>query len=162
MEEERVTLSAGEQRRLLVLNHLEKGAVTVGEAARLLGISKRQVQRLRAEYRRDWAGALVHGNRGRLPANAVDPQLSKQVWQLAQTTYQGFNRHHLTEMLAEREEIHISRATVDRWLRAAGVPAARKRRPGRPTTGGTGWRRRDAFCRWTAAGMTGWREEAPT
>jgi predicted HTH domain antitoxin len=49
MEQERVTLSAGEQRRLLVLNHLEKGAVTVEEAARLLGISKRQVQRLRAE-----------------------------------------------------------------------------------------------------------------
>jgi hypothetical protein len=39
MEEERVTLSAGEQRRVVVLNHLEKGAVTVGEAAQLLGIS---------------------------------------------------------------------------------------------------------------------------
>jgi len=50
---------------------------------------------------------------------------------LAQTTYQGFNRHHLTEMLSEREEIHVSSATVDRWLRAAGVPAARKRRAAR-------------------------------
>jgi predicted DNA-binding transcriptional regulator YafY len=59
MEEERVTLSAGEQRQVVVLNHLEKGAVTVEEAARLLGISKRQVQRLRAEYRRDGAGALA-------------------------------------------------------------------------------------------------------
>jgi hypothetical protein len=61
----------------------------------------------------------------------VDPQVAKQVLQLAQTTYQGFNRHHLTEMLAEREEIHVSRATVNRRLGAAGVPAARNRRPAR-------------------------------
>jgi transposase len=131
MEEERVTLSAGEQRRVVVLNHLEKGAVTVGEAAQLLGIAGRQVKRLRAAYRREGARALAHGNRGRRPANAADPQLAKQVLKLAQTTYQGFNRRRLTEQLAEREEIHVSRATVDRWLRAAGVPAARKRRPAR-------------------------------
>jgi transposase len=131
MEEERVTLSAGEQGRVVVLNHLEKGAVTVGEAAGLLGISEGQVKRLRADYRREGAAALAHGNRGRRPGNAAEMGLTRRVVELATTTYQGFNRHHLTEMLAEREEIHVSRATVDRWLRAAGVPAARKRRPAR-------------------------------
>jgi transposase len=126
MEEERVTLSAGEQGRVVVLNHLEKGAVTVGEAAGLLGISERQVKRIRADYRREGAAALPHGNRGRRPGNAAEMGLTRRVVELATTTYQGFNRHHLTEMLAEREEIHVSRATVDRWLRAAGVPGARK------------------------------------
>jgi transposase len=129
MEEERVTLSAGEQRRVMVLNHLEKGAVTLGEAAGLLGISERQVKRLRAEYRQEGAAGLVHGNRGRRPANSVDLELARRVLDLAQTTYQGFNRQHLTEMLEEREGICLSRATVDRWLRAARVPAVRKRRP---------------------------------
>jgi transposase len=129
MEEERVTLSAGEQRRVVVLNHLEKGAVALGEAAGLLGISERQVKRLRAEYRQEGPTALVHGNRGRRPANAADLELARRVLDLAQTTYQGFNRQHLTEMLAEREGICLSRATVDRWLRTARVPAVRKRRP---------------------------------
>ena len=41
-------------------------------------------------------------------------EVGKQVIELATTTYQGFNRHHLTEMLAEREEIPVSSATVDR------------------------------------------------
>ncbi|HUY09855.1 MAG TPA: helix-turn-helix domain-containing protein, partial [Candidatus Dormibacteraeota bacterium] len=68
MERERVTLSAGEQRRVMVLNHLEKGAVILGEAAGLLGISERQVKRLRAAYRQEGAAGLVHGNRGRRPA----------------------------------------------------------------------------------------------
>jgi len=128
---DKIVLNSAEQRRLLVLNQLEAGVLSADQAGQLLGLAERQVRRLRADYRREGAGALMHGNRGRKPANAVDPQLAKQVLQLAQTTYQGFNRHHLTEMLAEREEIHISRATVDRWLRTAGVPATRKRRPAR-------------------------------
>ena len=131
MEEERVTLSAAEQRRVLVLNHLEKGAVTVGEAAQLLGISERQVKRLRAEYRRERAGALAHGNRGKRPANAVDLEVAQRVVELAQTTYLGFNQQHLTEMLAEREGLHLSRPTVHRILRTAGISAPRKRRPSR-------------------------------
>ena len=73
--------------------------MTVGEAAGLLGILERQVKRLLAECRRDGASALAHGHRGKRPANALDPQLENQVLQLAQATYQGFNRHHLTENL---------------------------------------------------------------
>jgi transposase len=131
MEEERVTLSAAEQRRVLVLNHLEKGAVTVVEAAQLVGVSVRQMKRLRAGYRREGASALAHGNRGKRPANAVEVGLARRVVESATTTYQGFNQQHLTEMLAEREGLHLSRPTVHRLLKAAGVPAPRKRRPAR-------------------------------
>ena len=100
-----MTLSAAEQRRVLVLNHLEKGAVTVGEAAQLLGISERQVKRLRAEYRRERAGALAHGNRGKRPANAVDLEVAQRVVELAQTTYLGFNQQHLTEYFTPRSSL---------------------------------------------------------
>jgi len=65
--EDRVTLNQAEQRRLLVLNHLEAGALFNAEAAELLGISIRQVRRLRAAYRERGAAALAHGNRGRRP-----------------------------------------------------------------------------------------------
>ena len=39
---------------------------------------------------------------------------------LARTRYQGFNHQHVTEMLAEREQIHLSRPTVHRILVAGG------------------------------------------
>lgn len=126
-----IVLNSAEQRRLMVLNQLEAGVLSADQAGQLLGLAERQVRRLRARYRREGAAALAHGNRGRRPVNAADPNLAKRVIELAQTTYLGFNRHHLTEMLAEREEIHLSRATVDRWLRAAGMPAPRRRRPAR-------------------------------
>jgi len=127
--EDRVTLNRAEQRRLLVLNHLEACALVNAEAAELLGISIRQVRRLRAAYRERGAAALAHGNRGRRPAHALEPAVALRVVELATSTYAGFNHQHLTEMLAEHEGIHLSRPSVHRILTQAGVASARTRRP---------------------------------
>ena len=98
---DKIVLNSAEQRRVLVLNQLEAGVLSPTQAGQLLGLAERQLRRLRARYRQEGAGALAHGNRGRRPVNAVDPDLAQRVIELARTTYQGFNRHHLTEMLAD-------------------------------------------------------------
>src|SRR3712207_2815084 len=126
---ETVTLNSKEQRRLLILNQVERGVVSVVEAAELMGVSVRQVQRLRAAYHVDGAAALVHGNRGHTPAHALDPELRQRVLTLAQTTYADCNHQHMSELLAEREGIHLSRSSLRRILLAAGVPSPRTRRP---------------------------------
>ena len=46
--EDRVTLNAAEQRRVVVLNHFISGATTLAETAELLRLSERQVRRLAA------------------------------------------------------------------------------------------------------------------
>ena len=140
-EEGRITLTASEQRRLIVLNQLEAGGLVNAEAAQLLNLSVRQVRRLRSDYRKRGAAALSHGNRGRQPHNAVDPDLARRVVELATAKYAGFNQQHLTEMLAEEEDIRLSRPSVHRILKAAGVPAPRRRRPPRHR------RRRDRYPR---------------
>jgi len=140
----RITLTTSEQRRLIVLNHLESGALVNAEAARLLELSVRQLQRMKAAYAELGAVALSHGNRGRRPAHALDPELMRRVVELATTTYAGFNRQHLTEMLSEEHELSISRPSVHRILAAAGIPAPRQRRAPRHR------RRRD---RYPKAGM---------
>ncbi len=48
---ETLTLNSEEQRRLLILNQVERGSVSVADAAALLDLSVRQVHRLRAAYR---------------------------------------------------------------------------------------------------------------
>ncbi|HUY54920.1 MAG TPA: ISNCY family transposase [Candidatus Nanopelagicaceae bacterium] len=137
-------MTTSEQRRLVVLNHLASGALVNAEAARLLEISVRQLQRMKAAYAELGAAALSHGNRGRKPAHALDPELMRRVVELATTTYVGFNRQHLTEMLTEEHELIVSRPSVHRILAAAGIPAPRQRRAPRHR------RRRD---RYPQAGM---------
>ena len=71
----------------------------------MLGLSLRHVRRILAAYRKEGAAALVHGNRGSKPHNALDDGLKRRVLELAQSTYVGCNTQHFTELLAERERV---------------------------------------------------------
>ena len=124
-----VTLNKKEQKRLMVLNHVEKGKMWGGEAVVVLEVSLRHVRRLLAAYRREGAQALAHGNRGRKPSNTLDGALRRQVIELAGSTYAGCNTQHFTELLSEREGIKLSRSTVRRMLIEGGISRPRKRRP---------------------------------
>jgi transposase len=139
--EGRIVLNRAEQRRIIVLNHLESGALTNAAASELLGISKRQLQRLHKAYRDEGLAGLVHGNRGRAAHNAVDAEVAARVVELARDKYTGFNQQHLTEMLAENHGIDLSRPTVRRILLVAGISSPRHRRPPRHR------RRRDRYPR---------------
>jgi len=116
------------RKREFVLRKVVAQQTTAVEAAQSLGLSERQVRRLLAVYRREGAEAVVHGNRGRTPDNALPPDLRQTILELAQTTYQGFNQCHYTEKLAEEHDIHVSRSTVSRILREAGIVSPRRHR----------------------------------
>lgn len=125
---ETITLNTQEQKRVIVLNRLIVGQLTAAEAAVLLNRSQRQVRRLRAAYEKEGAAALAHGNRGRKPVQTISQEVRQQVIQLASTTYAGCNYQHLRDLLAEREGIQLSRASVRRILLATGVNSPRTHR----------------------------------
>jgi transposase len=126
--QEMLTLNRREQRRLRVLNEVEGGRLRLGEAAEMMDLSLRQVRRLRAGYRESGAEALAHGNRGRRPWNAIAAEVAERVVAWAQETYRGVNQQHLTELLEERHETHLSRSTVRRVLLRAGIRSPQTRR----------------------------------
>jgi transposase len=129
---ETITLDAAAQRRLYILNHVLAGELSGGEAAGLLGLSVRQFRRLMAAYRSPvGAAALVHGNRGRRPANRLDDATRERIVELASTRYAGLNRAHLADLLAEREQLDVPVRSLRRILDEAGLAKARTRRPGR-------------------------------
>src|SRR5438094_3623096 len=108
MKEGNVTLNTKEQRRLMILNQLGSGSLASQEGAGLLGISERQLRRLRRAYQERGAAALAHGNRGRSPVNVVTASVRQQVVMLATTRYHGFNHQHLDR--------NAGRAGADRAL----------------------------------------------
>jgi len=122
-----VTLSLKEERRLQLLNEIERRHITGKQGSAILGISLRHFRRLLAAYRQEGAAALAHGNRGRRPAHALDEGIKARVLTMAKTKYVGFNTQHFTEQLAEREKISLSRSTVRRILLQAGIKSPRKR-----------------------------------
>jgi transposase len=125
---ETITMTRAEQRRAWVLGRLLGHEMTVAEAAQVLGLSDRSVRRLRARLERDGPGGLVHGNRGRPSRRRLPEAARDRILALATEDYAGINDTHLSELLAEREGILISRAALQRLLRGAGRRSPRKRR----------------------------------
>lgn len=122
-------MSQRQWRKLDVVERIERGEFTVSEGAQALGLSRRQVQRLRKKIRLLGPKGVLHGNAGRAPKHKTADLVRQRVVQLWREKYAGFNDQHFTEKLVEAEGLHVSRQTVRRLLRSAGIGSPRKRRP---------------------------------
>jgi transposase len=136
-----VKLTLTQVQRYEVCNALLEGCLTTDEAARALGISPRQVLRLKARLQAEGPHSLVHGNTARPPANKTPAELKQQVLDLATTRYAQFNFCHLADILHEEHQILLSDETLRRWLRPLGHGRPprrgkhRRRRTRRPREG---------------------------
>ncbi|MDO9461210.1 MAG: hypothetical protein Q7N95_14025 [Alphaproteobacteria bacterium] len=121
-------MTAKEMARLKMAEKLVEGKVTIKDAAEVLGLSTRQVIRIKKGVRLNGPGAIVHGNRERKPINAVDDKVKDLVVELKTKKYGGTNFSHFTELLEEKEGMVLSRPTVHRILREAGIASPKKKR----------------------------------
>jgi transposase len=123
-----ITMTPREQRRAWILTRVLKGERSMAEAAEILGLSERQLWRLRVAFERHGPAGLVHGNRGRASPHRLEADLRERVVSLVREHYADVNDCHLAELLAEREGLLISRPSLQRILRGAGLPAKRHHR----------------------------------
>jgi hypothetical protein len=122
-------MSEQQWKRLEIVRRVEAERLEVHRAAEMLGLSERQLLSIRKRVRELGAKGVIHGLTGRVPVNRVSDEVRLKIVGLRRGKYDGFNDEHFTEKLVEVEKIVISRATVQRILRAAGIGAARRRRP---------------------------------
>lgn len=113
-----LTLTDKQQRRVGILMRLNEQIISTKRAAQLLGLTDRQVRRLRMSFAQKAMACAMHGNCGRRPANAIDPLVAHQVRQLAgpDGPYHGFNLCHLRDLLWDHHQIVLGRSTLQRLL----------------------------------------------
>ncbi len=114
--------------RLEVMQALEAGMMVGREAAEVLGVSERQVKRLRKAYRERGATGLVHGNRGKRSPQRTPEEVVKQIAALVEAHYRDYNDQHVTELLEEKHGIKVSRSTVRRVRLAHGLRSPKRRK----------------------------------
>jgi transposase len=104
---------------------------TIAQAAEAMGLSERQVKRLKGEFKEHGADALVHKNIGRLPAHAVPEDIRKQIIEIKTTKlFEKANFSHFREVLGrEKFNIHISYSALHGILTSAGIKSPKTRRP---------------------------------
>jgi len=96
------------------------GRLTGNDASMAIGLSRRQVERLKAKIRSQGAAGVQHGNAGRTPWNKTPPTLRQRVIDLATGEYAAYNFPHLADTLAQNYHILCSDETLRRWLRPLG------------------------------------------
>lgn len=127
MSEWELRVSQRELHRMHVVRLTLEGRESVGRGAKLLGISARQLKRLRRRMRERGMAGLLHRNRGKEPWNKIRREIRQKVITLVRGRYRGLNDTHVTEKLTEKERLNVSRSSVRRIMRQAGILAVRKR-----------------------------------
>ena len=123
-------MSQTEAESIVTFEKLKQGELNQGEAAKLLGLSLRQVKRKLKAYRKDGVRALVHGARGK-PGNRQLPQsLKAEAVQLVRERYADFGPSFASEKLASLHGIRINRETLRLLMAADGIWQPRRQKSG--------------------------------
>jgi hypothetical protein len=124
---DRMVMSQKERDVLKVLHGVLQGERTQAEAARLLGLTTRQVRRLQRRLETEGDRALVHGLRGKPSNHRAAPAFRRRVLQAYRRRYADFGPTFASEKLAA-EGLAVRPQTLRRWLLAEGLWQRRRRR----------------------------------
>ena len=126
-------MSQKQLNRFVVISKVIDGHLTNAEAAVSLGISERQVIRLKKGIIAEGAAFLIHKNTNRKPAHTLESNLVNKIVALKQSgIYQGANFVHFQELLERQEGIKISYSALRSTLTQANIQSPKKRRRFKP------------------------------
>jgi transposase len=123
---ERLTMR--EANKYGVMCEVLKGYVTVREASRILGLSERQLYRLKKRVQERDAEGVIHKSRGKRRVRWLSQGVQDRIIEFYDGKYRGFNISHMTEYLNRDEGIRVSRESVRKILLAHGSYTRVKKR----------------------------------
>ena len=121
-------MSYEELDRVGVIERVIEKRLRQREAARMLGLTSRQVRRLRRAYERDGAGALASKHRGRPSNRRLTAALRREALATVRSRYEGFGPTLAHEKLTERHGLELSVETLRHWMVEDGLWIPRARR----------------------------------
>src|ERR1035438_7915048 len=111
-----------------VLLRATAGKIMWWQAAEMIGISDRQLRRLRKRYEESGYDGLLDRRRGVPSSKRVPKAQAKQVLDLYREQYFDLNVRHFHEKLGEEHQIGLSYTWVKQALQAAGLVKRKSRR----------------------------------
>lgn len=126
-------MSQKQLNRYVVISKVIDGHLTVAEAATYLGVSTRQIIRIKKGLIQEGPSSIIHKNTNRKPVHALSAAVVDQILALRQTEpFQSSNFQHFKELLEERAGIFLSYSTLYALLTHHGFVSPKKRRRFKP------------------------------
>lgn len=129
MKEGMITLSQEQLKTLTVINRFIDKSVSRQQAAELLGLSTRQITRLKKGVLTSGAESLIHKNTGRKPSHAVSDETKEAVLSIySRPELSGVNFLHFKDILLADFGISISYSALSSILKNNGFESPKKKK----------------------------------
>lgn len=123
-------MSNKEVNRIAIMEKLIKKEMKQKKVAQILGLSVRQVRRLKKQYKREGVKGLIHGNRGSEPNNKIPAEQIDRAIEIVKKEYWDFGPTFALEKLQEFHQVAFSRETLRKeMIRAEVWKPKRQKRP---------------------------------
>lgn len=120
-------MTQAERNKLYVARCLLDGKMTISEAAEVLGLSERQVKRIKKGVREQGEAFVIHKNKGQKPSHALTDEVQDLVVKHKKSEkYAKANFSHFQELLDEHESITLSKSSIYRILVSNGCTSPKK------------------------------------
>jgi transposase len=116
-----LTMSQKEADKVEVMNLLKEGVIKIAEAAKRLGLSTRQIKRLKKRYQAEGARGLISKKRGAPSNRSYSSEFREKVKQLVEEKYRDFGPKFATEKLQENDGIRIDKETLRKLMMGWGL-----------------------------------------
>lgn len=123
-----IRMTLKELQRAETIHLVEIGNLTRNGAAERLGITTRQVDRLRNKLRMAGSCGLAHGSRGRKSNNRLPEGREKELLELIREHYSDFGPTFAAEKLYKNHQIKVSKEKLRQLMKENGLWRARKRK----------------------------------
>lgn len=126
-EKDMITMSRREAKRLHIIHRALEEQITQGEAARIIGLSGRQIRRIIKRTREEGDEGICHRSRGKASNRQIPRKVKERALKLFKKEYHDFNIVHATEKLFEVHGIAINDETLRLWLNKAEIPYKKRK-----------------------------------
>jgi len=90
-----------------VISEVNEGYLKVREAAFTLGLSQRQIYRIKVRVQEEGSMGVIHKTKGKKNPRHLTEKIKDKINHLYKTKYRGFNLTHMTEFLSDEEGIFV-------------------------------------------------------
>ena len=120
------SLTPKEQYKFEIIMKVINHEIKPGLAALMLGISTRQIRRLRLAVQDGGREAVVHGLRGKPGNRHLNKAFKEKTLEVVKEKYSDFKPTFASETLADCNHIQVNPQTLRRWMTEHGLWKTRK------------------------------------
>ncbi len=121
-----ITLTMKEQRKNDIIIKLIDKQITISKTSQLLGLSERQIKRIKKNYLQDGIKSIIHKSKGKKTNRGYTDKFKTKILNLYKSKYLDWNFYHFNDTLEDYHNIKVSDTFIYNLLTTNGIESPHK------------------------------------